>query len=98
MLKLKKNKRKDLYIFLARRDLRKLTCLTAKFQEEPTEPLREITWGSYGISRKFQFWSGEEMLVKNWVSLFYCRCYADFVSESLFNQIFMFTVTSIIAL
>ena len=33
------------------------------------------------------------MLVKNWVSILYCRYYADFVSTSLFNQIIMFTVT-----
>ena len=44
MLKLQKNKRKDVYIFVARRDVRKLTCLTAKFQEEAIEPLREIAW------------------------------------------------------
>ena len=30
--------------FFARRDVRKLTFLTAKFQEEAIEPLREITW------------------------------------------------------
>ena len=34
------------------------------------------------------------MLVKkNWVSMFYFRYYAEFVSASLFNQIIMFTVT-----
>ena len=31
-------------ILFARRDVRKLTCLTAKFQEEAIELLREITW------------------------------------------------------
>ena len=31
-------------LFFTRRDARKLTCLTAKFQEEAIEPLREITW------------------------------------------------------
>ena len=31
-----------MFIFFARRDVRKLTCLTAKFQEEAMEPLREI--------------------------------------------------------
>ena len=30
-----------MYIFFACRDVRKLTCLTAKFQEEAMEPLRE---------------------------------------------------------
>ena len=44
MLKLQKNERNDVYIFFARRDVRKLTCLTAKFQEEAVEPLREIAW------------------------------------------------------
>ena len=42
MLKLRKNKRNDLYILLAHRDVRKLTCLIAKFQEEPIEPLRLV--------------------------------------------------------
>ena len=64
MLKLPKNKKNDLYIFFARHDVRKLTCLTAKCQENPIEALRETAWRSYGISRTFQFWSGEEMLVK----------------------------------
>ena len=41
MLKLQKNKRNDLYIFFTLRDVRKLTCLTTKFQEDPIEPLRE---------------------------------------------------------
>ena len=36
---LKLNKRNDLY---SRRDVEKLTCLAAKFQEDPIEPLREI--------------------------------------------------------
>ena len=49
MLKFRKNKRNDLYISFARRDVRNLTCLAAKFQEEPIEPLREIAWLSYGI-------------------------------------------------
>ena len=31
-------------IFFSRRDVRKLTCLTAKFQKDPIEPLREIAW------------------------------------------------------
>ena len=44
----------DLYIFLSRRDVRKLTCLTAKFQEKP-----ELCF-----LRKFQFRTGEEMLEK----------------------------------
>ena len=44
MLKLQTNERNDVYIFFARRDTRKLTCLTAKFQEEAIEPLREIAW------------------------------------------------------
>ena len=34
----------DVYTFFTRRDLRKFTCLTAKFQEEAIEPLREIVW------------------------------------------------------
>ena len=37
MLKLQTNERNDVYIFFARRDVRKLTCLTAKFQEEAIE-------------------------------------------------------------
>ena len=49
MFTLQKNERTDVYIIFARRDVRKLTCLTAKFQEEVIEPLREIAWGSYGI-------------------------------------------------
>ena len=44
MIKLRKNKRNDLYIFFARRDVRMLTCPTAKFQVVPIEPLREIAW------------------------------------------------------
>ena len=44
MLKLQTNERNDVYIFFARRDVRKLTCLTAKFQEEAIEPFREIAW------------------------------------------------------
>ena len=44
MLKLQTNERNDVYIFFARRDARKLTCLTAKFREEAMEPLREIAW------------------------------------------------------
>ena len=35
--------------FFARRDVRKLTCLTAKFEEEAVEPHREIAWLIYGI-------------------------------------------------
>ena len=31
-----------MHIFFARRDARKLTCLTAKFQEDAIEPLQEI--------------------------------------------------------
>ena len=31
-------------IFFAHRNVPKLTCLTAKFQEEAIEPLREIAW------------------------------------------------------
>ena len=42
MLKLRKNKRYDLYISFVRRDVRKFNCLTAKFQEDPLEPPREI--------------------------------------------------------
>ena len=48
MLKLQTNERNDVYIFVGRRDARKLTCLTAKFQEEAIKPLREIVWWSYG--------------------------------------------------
>ena len=44
MLKLQTNERNDVYIFFARPDARKLTCLTAKFQEEAIEPLGEVTW------------------------------------------------------
>ena len=44
MLKLQTNQRHDVNIFFARRDVRKFTCLTAKFQEEAIEPLREIAW------------------------------------------------------
>ena len=28
------------------------------------------------------------MLVKNWMSMFYCRCYTDFVSASLFDHVY----------
>ena len=41
MLKLWKNERNDVYIFFVRRDVRKLTYLPAKFQEEPVEPVLE---------------------------------------------------------
>ena len=44
MLTSQKNEGNDVYIFFARRDVRKLTCLTGKFQEEAIEPLREIAW------------------------------------------------------
>ena len=44
MLKLQTNERNDVYIFFARRDERKRICLTAKFQDEAIEPLREIAW------------------------------------------------------
>ena len=44
MVKLQTNERNDVYIFFARRDVLELTCLTAKFQEEAIEPLREIAW------------------------------------------------------
>ena len=64
MLKLRKNKRNDQYIFFSGRNVRKLTCLTAKFQENGKEPLQEIAWRSYGISRTIQFRSREEMSVK----------------------------------
>ena len=64
MIKLRKNERKDLYIFFASREVRKLTHLTAKFKEEPIEPLREICWWSYGIWRKFELLISEETLVK----------------------------------
>ena len=63
MLKLQKNERNDVYIFFPRRNVRKLTCLIAKFQEEAIEPLQEIAWWSNGKWRTFQFWSSEEMLV-----------------------------------
>ena len=63
MLKLQTNERNDVYIFFARRDVRKLTCVTAKFQEEAMEPLREIALWIYGIWLTFQFWYSEEMLV-----------------------------------
>ena len=49
MLQLRKNIKGMICIFFARRDIWKLTCLTAKFQEDPIEPLREIAWRSYGI-------------------------------------------------
>ena len=52
MLILQKNKRNDLYICFARRDVRKLTCLTAKFQEEAIEPHREIAHSSFGAVKK----------------------------------------------
>ena len=38
------------------------------------------------------------MLVKKLGVNFYCRCYADFLSASLFDQIIMFTVTLMIAI
>ena len=46
MLKLQKNERNDVYIFFTRRDVRKLTWLTAKFQEEAIEKElhRKIVW------------------------------------------------------
>ena len=73
--------------FFARRDVRKLACLTAEFQENPIEPLREIAW------RTFQFWSSEEMLVKilGVNALLPMLCRRPF-SKS-FQWIIMFTVT-----
>ena len=65
MLKIRENKRNDLYIFITRRDVQKLICLVVKFQEGPIELLREIAWRSCGIRRIFHFWSGKEVLVKN---------------------------------
>ena len=38
-----------MHIFFARRDVRKLTCLTAKFQEEAIEPLREMLVNKLGV-------------------------------------------------
>ena len=43
-----KKEKRSVHLF-ARRDVRKPTSLTAKFQEDPIEPLREIAWRSYGI-------------------------------------------------
>ena len=63
MLKLLTNERNDVCIVFARRDVRKLTCITAKFQEEAIEPLWEIALWIYGIWQTSQFWSSEEMLV-----------------------------------
>ena len=63
MLKLRKNKRNDLYIFFGRHDPTK-AYLTAKFQEDPMEQFREIVGRIYGIRPTFQFWRGEKMLVK----------------------------------
>ena len=93
MLKLWKNKRNDLYIFLARRDVQKLTCLTAKFkknlqnhfEKSPGEVMVYDEHSSFGAVKKC--WS------KDWVSMLYCRRYADFVSANLFSQNIMFTVT-----
>ena len=64
MLKLRENKMNDLYLFFARRDVQKLTFLTAKFQKDPREPLRDIAWRSYCIQRTLQFWSSEQMSIK----------------------------------
>ena len=41
MLKLQTNERNDVYIFFLRRDVRKLTSLTAKFEEKAIEPLEK---------------------------------------------------------
>ena len=84
MLILRKNKRNDLYIFLARPDVRKLTCLTSKFQEEPIDPLREIAWKSCAIWQTFQFWSGVEMLVKRTG----CQCFTADVMQNSFQQVY----------
>ena len=77
MLKLQTNEMNDVYIFFARHDVRKLICLTAKFQEEAIESLWEIAWWIYGIWRAFQFWCSEEMLVNklgvNVLLLMLCR-------------------------
>ena len=91
MLKLRKNKRKDLYIFFVRRDVRKLTCLTAKFQEDPTrKPLREKLPGEVMVyDEHLSFETAKKCCLKNWMSMLYCRRYADFVLASLFNQIIM---------
>ena len=40
---------------LMRLDARKLTCLAAKFQEEPIEPLREIAWRNWYMAEHFSF-------------------------------------------
>ena len=91
MLEIRENKRNDLYIFLARRDVRKLTCLAAKFQEG----LREPSPGELLAHEEHSSFRAVKKCWKNFVGLHYCRCYADFVSASLFNQIIMFTVSSI---
>ena len=81
-----------MYIFFARRDVRKLTCLT-------------VSRGSYRTTsrnRLVNLWymtnipvlGSEEMLVnKLGVDVLLLMLYADFVSASLFNQIIMFTMT-----
>ena len=63
MLKLQTctNERNDVYIFFARRDILKLTCLTAKFQEGAIEPLREIVGEFMVYDEHSSFWSSEEM-------------------------------------
>ena len=81
--KLQKNKRNDLYIFLARRDVRKLTCLTAKFQEKPIEPLPEITWLIYCIWQHTSF-----AAVKNVSKKAGCQCFTADVMQTSFQQVF----------
>ena len=44
MLALQKNEMNHVFMFFARRDVRKLTCLITKFQEETIGPIREIAW------------------------------------------------------
>ena len=51
MLKLRKNKRNDLHIFFAHRDVRNLTCLSAKFQEDEKSPGEVMVYDKHSSFR-----------------------------------------------
>ena len=61
MLKLQTNEKNDVYIFFARRDARKLTCLTAKFQEEAIDTpynVGSVLWRLFSTLEVVQYIGG----------------------------------------
>ena len=84
MLKLQKNRRNDLYTFFWHHDVRKVTCLTAKFLEGPIEPIREIAWRRYGV---YDEHSSFGVVKKCWQKTG-CQRFTTNVMQTSFQQIF----------